>query len=311
MSSTPEMKVDVSMEFDDAMSLDVEMDVDEELETTARPSNFPEFNSLPPILRHMIWKNAMDEERVARHVVLTDSIRVTRPVPALAHVCAESRSLVFQEGGVFELGDGGMTFFRPAIDFVYLDSAEFNLGELTSEVQNLIVPYSSFHQISETFENFFVADEPKQLKTIFIAMEVAAVNDNWSEMAISQLFGSRTIVAPALGQFDPLIEHIESTLPVLPGTVVQRWKQKTAIPPEESAKWDSCVGDVLSAWINTAAVFSNQISEDQFEDFEAGRLMHPDGGTWWDWFADQAPDIYPTVVFVKHVGDEIIETFET
>ncbi|KAI2782379.1 hypothetical protein F4815DRAFT_497806 [Daldinia loculata] len=322
------MRVDFQDELDEVMSLDDHIDLGQQTDidlqihtdlkpkTATAPSSFPKFNSLPQYIRRMIWKLAMDEESGARYVALDSRLSICRPVPALAHVCRMSRSVAFEKGGVFELGDGSITWFRPDTDFVYWDSVKFNLGELTSSVQNLIMPLVEncssgqlFDRLSETFEELFVSDDPSRLENIFISVEWTTASNIWSEMAISQLFGSSRIVAPALDQFDPLIDHVDGTSLVLPGTIDNMWKQYRAIPFDTSVAWRTYAGEVLRAWIHTAAWFSDLIGEDQFEDFENERLMHPDGGSWWDWFADRAPSIFPTLVFARMDGDEIIMTF--
>ncbi|KAF3055805.1 hypothetical protein GL218_07218 [Daldinia childiae] len=299
----------------DHMDLSQQSDIDSMPETATAPSSFPQFNSLPQHVRRMIWKHAMDEELGAHHIVVSNHRSVCRSVPALAHACRMSRSIAFEKGGVFKLGNGDRTWFCPATDFVYWDTDKYDLGELTSSVQNLIVPFFAgnnfnevFHHFSEKFEAFFVPGNPSQLKNIFISVEWAATTDIWSDMAISRLFGSRTILAPALDQFDPLIDHVNDTCPVLPGLVAEIWKKHEAIDFDQSVKWRKYAGEVLHAWMNTAAVFSNKISGDQLDDFWKERLMHPNGGSWLKWFEDRAPNIFPTFMFTKPDDDEIVMT---
>ncbi|KAI1656634.1 hypothetical protein F4813DRAFT_362618 [Daldinia decipiens] len=154
----------------------------------------------------------------------------------------------------------------------------------------------------------FVADDPSHLNNIFISIQSATVSNIWSEMAVSRLFGPDTIVTPALNQLDPLIDHVDATSLVLPGTVAEMWRQKRAIDFDDSPEWVNYAGEVLGAWVHTAAWFSNEIDGDQFDAFESGKLEHPYGGTYWDWFANRAPNIFPTLVFARLKDDEIIVT---
>ncbi|KAI0116922.1 hypothetical protein F4814DRAFT_447927 [Daldinia grandis] len=309
------MMVDCQNELDQVTGLDdntnvainLQVQADQKPKTGVAASSFPKFNSLPWHIQCMIWKRARDDRGV-KHVVLTDDLCITRPVPALAHACRMARQVAFDNGRVFELGNGSKTWFSPATDFVYLHSEKFNLGELTLMVQNLIIPAAAnreFNQAAKTFEGLLAPCHPRRLENIFVALELAPVSNVWSEMAITQLFGSSTVIAPALSLLDPLEDNVKAAFPVLPGTVVKMWKQYTAIPFHESMEWSECAGDVLYAWIHTAGWFSKRFGKHKFAEFENMTLKRRDGCSWWEWFENRAPDVFPTVVFMRPDKDEI------
>ncbi|KAK6948286.1 hypothetical protein Daesc_010051 [Daldinia eschscholtzii] len=267
-------------------------------------SGFPKFESLPPSVQRKIWKFAMDA-REPRHVYLTDGTRLCQPVPALVDVCRMARSVAFEDGRVFQLGDGRFTWFCPSKDFVYWDSFRYNLGELTSEVRNLIIPYygpDSDRRIIRAMSDLFLGGNPSQLETIFVVVSSAIAHGDWSEQSVSRFFGDRTIIAPALTQVDSLIDVVDDKEMVLPEAARNMWRESKEINFDDSGVWSDYAGDLLLAWINLTGHFCNDISAADFPDFEKEELMHPSGTTWWDWFATHEPLIVPTMAFMNNDG---------
>ncbi|KAI1798620.1 hypothetical protein F4811DRAFT_174522 [Daldinia bambusicola] len=269
---------------------------------------FPHFSLLPQHIQNIIWHLIM-EARKPHHVLLQDGILHCQTVPAIAHVCQAARDIAFQYGKIYQLGNGTRTWFNPDKDFVFWDSG-FNLGELTTKVQNLILPNYSFSVLCDVFEDLFEAGNPSSLQSIYIAQEQISETDLWSPDGPANFFGDEPILALAMDQFDPLIGRVEAVEQWLLPEAYHRWFRQLMTNFDISEEWQDYAGEVLHAWVNTSGRFCNEISHRDFKAFENELLMHPAGGSWWDFFADRAPTIVPSVVFMKLEDADLLDSVQ-
>ncbi|KAI1465663.1 uncharacterized protein F4812DRAFT_461358 [Daldinia caldariorum] len=261
---------------------------------------FPQFSLLPQHIQDHIWQLIM-EARKPHHVILQDGFKHCQPVPAIAHVCRAAREIAFQNGGIFRLGNGTPTWFNPEKDFIFWDS-ERNLGQLSSKVQNLIMPFyrdSGFNTLCDIFEDLFEGGIPSSLRSVYIATEQMSESDFWNSYGVANFFGDEPILAPTLNQFDPLIGRVEAVQQWLRHESLARWRRQRMTNFDDSEEWQDHAGEVLHAWIYTSGLFSDAIKDADFDDFENEVLMHPEGGSWWEFFARRGPSIYPTAVFMR------------
>ncbi|KAI8960760.1 hypothetical protein F5Y11DRAFT_328703 [Daldinia sp. FL1419] len=275
----------------------------------ARPQ-FTLFRRLPGHIQRMIWQQAMDE-RGDHYVVLKKGLCVRQPLPALAHVSEMARNVAFENGGIFFLGDGSCTWFNPEKDYLYWENNDIGLGQLGPSVQKLILtPIERFEDLHVVFHELRGSNKPSQLKAIFVAGETIVVDDytyQWNQLIMSQLFESNKILAPALSQFDSLIDRIDDAIFAFPHDVMRVWGEWVMVPWDENPEaWSRIAGDILLAWIRVAAMYSEEVGFRPFLDLELDIIQHPSGVSMWDYFESILPDLYPTIMFLKCDGKELI-----
>ncbi|KAI0383739.1 hypothetical protein F5Y04DRAFT_278364 [Hypomontagnella monticulosa] len=232
-------------------------------------------------------------EDLARYVLVSLLCRIVHAGP--------SSVTEAETGLLYELGNGARTWFCPHKDFLLWGGFDVALGQLGSVVQNIVIPrelIGNYPKACETFQMLLENGGLRQLKNIYVDVgnKFTLIDDDRLQ---DELFSSSSIIVPDLGTYDNRMARIDDAAPMLPADVLGHWyKHKTMVLNNEQ-EWEEMSGDIMYAWITTKACLSGEISGQDYDDFEAGVLMHPSGRSWWDYFAESAPTIRATCVFAQ------------
>ncbi|KAI1461702.1 hypothetical protein F4805DRAFT_476219 [Annulohypoxylon moriforme] len=294
------------------------MSTDKQLQLSTKLSSFPQFSFLPKELQLDIWKKSI-EDRPAGYVLLSGPVQILQAPPAIAHVCRASREVALESQGMYRLEDGRTTWFNKETDYFLWGGYELGLGELAPAIQNIVIPRHILDDNSkacEAFEALFTDSEFSGLRNIFVNLEneFTFVNERWDQRVNSKLFkpASNTIVVPDLNIYNNSMYCIDSIASLLPLQVARNWRENQAIAfnDDDDHWWVVLGGDVMFAYLSTVARLSKDISDDDYDAFEAGILMHPSGKiTWWDYLFARAPNVLPTQIFTRITNRERVQGF--
>ncbi|XDG07058.1 hypothetical protein ABKA04_006673 [Annulohypoxylon sp. FPYF3050] len=282
---------------------------------TDRPF-FHQFPTMPAELQLEVWENATPEPQ-AGYILLCNSAQVLQAPPAMAHACKTSRDVVLKSGRVYELENGTMTWFNQETDFFLWGGGSPRLGELAPAIQNIVIPrriLSDYSKACETFEHLLTDSEFTGLQNIFVNLEeeFTFVNKQWNPQVESTLFDSEsnTVIVPDLNIYNNSMDRIDRIAPMLPQRLADHWQQHKGIAFNEDDDhwWVVLGGQIMHAYLSTVARLCEEITEDQYEEFEMGTLMHPSGEiSWWDFLFERAPYILPTQIFARTTEREKVE----
>lgn len=158
-----------------------------------------------------------------------------------------------------------------------------------------------YSKACETFEWLLSHGDFHRLRNIYVDLEdkFTLMNETWNPAIESQLFGANTIVVPNLSiGTDHPSDRIDEVDGILPGDVAASWrKHRDMRHGTNNNEWvDFLAGDISYAWISTRARMCSDISEEQYDSFERGQLIHPSGRSWWDHFAYTMPGKPPFTI---------------
>lgn len=183
------------------------------------------------------------------------------------------------------------------------------VGELGPMVENIVIPLDmicTYARACETLHILLAKEGLSQLNNIFIDVgdRFTFVKDRRIR---DELFKTSSVIVPDLTNYDNRMARIDNAASILPGDVLGHWYRHKAMVSDNTEMWQEISGDVMYAWITTKACLSGEISEENYDDFENGVLMHPSGKTWWDYLAHGAPTILPTCVFAQVSDTEKVD----
>ncbi|KAI0890670.1 uncharacterized protein GGS22DRAFT_151538 [Annulohypoxylon maeteangense] len=292
------------------------MSDNQQLQLGTELSSFPQFNFLPMELQLDIWEKSM-EETPAGFVLLSGSVQILQAPPAIAHVCKASRGVALKSKRIYKLEDGRTTWFNKETDYFLWGGYNLGLGELAPAIQNIVIPrhiLDDHSKACEAFEVLLTDSIFSGLRNIFVNLEnnFTFVDKQWGALVNSELFQpeSNTIVVPDLNLYNNSMDRIDRVVSMLPPHVAHCWNQhkEIAFNDMDDHWWVVLGGDVMSAFLSTVARLCGEITEEQFEQFEAGTLMHPSGNiSWWDFLFEMAPNVLPTQVFARITSREKVE----
>ncbi|KAI1213831.1 uncharacterized protein F4807DRAFT_469623 [Annulohypoxylon truncatum] len=294
------------------------MSANQQLQPATRLSTFPRFSSLPTELQLDIWEKAMPEPQ-AGYILLSGSVQILQAPPAIAHVCKASRDIALKSGRVYELEDGRRTWFNKETDFFLWGGHNLGLGELAPAIQNIVIPrhmLDDFSEACEAFEMLLTDSELSGLRNIFVNLEdkFTLVNEQWDPQVNSELFQSEsnTAIVPDLNLYNDSMDRIDRIASMLPQSVANYWRQhnEIAFNDNDDHWWVVLGGQVMFAYLSTVARLCVEISDEEYDEFEAGTLMHPSGDiSWWDFLFERAPNVLPTQLFARITERERVGGF--
>ncbi|KAI1093504.1 hypothetical protein F5B19DRAFT_449624 [Rostrohypoxylon terebratum] len=277
---------------------------------------FHQFSKMPGELQLEVWENATPEPK-AGFILLSDSVKILQAPPAMAHACKTSRDVVLKSGGMYELSDGDMTWFHAETDFLLWGGGTLGLGELAPAIRNIVIPrriLNAYFMACETFERLLADSELTGIQNIYVNLEeeFTFVGKQWNPQIGSELFNSEsnTVVVPDLNIYNDSMDRIDRVVPMLPQRLADHWQQHKGITfnDDEEHWWVVLGGEIMHAYLSTIARLCEEITEEQYDEFEAGTLMHPSGEiSWWDFLFEKAPYILPTQIFARTTEREKVE----
>ncbi|KAI1106694.1 hypothetical protein F4804DRAFT_330110 [Jackrogersella minutella] len=297
----------------------VATEVDQQHHLESGPPSVTQFRSLPTELRLVIWEDAMPEPHVG-YVALSNSRHIFQTPPALAHVCRESREIALKSsedlklGKMYELEDGRKTWFCKETDYFLWSKSKLGLGELAPAIQNIVIPLcmlDTYEKACESFETLLTDAEFIGLQNIFVDLgdRLMLFRGDGQTRVKAELFQSSSIIVPDLSFYDNRMDRIDAMASKLPSDFADHWKDYKDISSNEDIEhwWVVLAGDVTYAFVSTMARLCEDISDEQYDDFEAETLMHPSGISWWDFFMAQVPTVMPTRVIARITDREKLE----
>ncbi|KAI2470067.1 hypothetical protein F4781DRAFT_392235 [Annulohypoxylon bovei var. microspora] len=292
------------------------MSADQQLQPMTKLLTFPQFSFLPIKLQLNIWEKVMPEPQ-AGYIALFGPVQILQSPPAIAHVCKVSRGVALKTGRVYKLEDGKRTWFCKETDFFLWDGCSLGLGELAPVIQNIVISrhiLDDYSKACEAFEMILTDGEFSGLRNIFVNLEnrFTLVSKRWDPEIKSRLFQSEsnTVVVPDLNLYDDSMDRIDRVISILPRQVADCWKRhrQIAFNGSDDHWWVIMGGQVMYALLSTMARLREDISDEEYDEFEAGTLIHPSGEiSWWDFLFREAPHILPTQLFARITDRETVD----
>ncbi|KAL7628732.1 hypothetical protein AAE478_000247 [Parahypoxylon ruwenzoriense] len=249
----------------------------ETLPTREQPS-FSQFTHFPEGIPQRVWKKAMPG---TRYVFQSPTTQILEAPPALAHTRWASREAEVDTGKAYQLENGRRTWFQPRTDVFIWNGSQPCMGELADDVRAIVIPCAmlrSYTRACQTFELLLGNEELRRIETIFVEMNdsFTIFDHPWNQIVGPWLFGRDTIVVPNLLISDRTTARVDSVSSILPNDIAERWGQNRQLAFTDDNVWyNDYAGDIIHAWVSTKGSLNPEIGDDQLDDFEAGRLMHP------------------------------------
>lgn len=168
---------------------------------------FPQFSRFPPELRHMVWHAA-----VPRRLYCADrdcgDVSFALSVPAIAHVCRESRRVALSLGRLWRMGPGrnpGWSWYTPDRDIFLMRDMETSHMPHRAIEELAIEPPEHWAHPYELLGEYFsrrlalvtwgVPDVFPNLHTVYVLFrKPTLVDKSWNPAVVSKLFGGDSVV---------------------------------------------------------------------------------------------------------------------